>query len=170
MWFIWSESMLSYYTNVHLCVHKILLNHFHPDCVPLRLYFKIILSSVNGSDECCHLASDAMSEHWERHNYLHTNLLTLLTPCSRVHLEKLTSFQPVKKFLAFYGTQRFITAFTSARHLSPSWASSIQSIPSHPISWRPFLILSSHLCLGLPISLFHSGFPTKSCIGLSSNP
>ena len=41
----------------------------------------------------------------------------LLTPCSRVLLEKLTSFQLVKKFPAFYGTRRFITAFTSACHL-----------------------------------------------------
>ena len=33
-------------------------------------------------------------------------------------LEKLTGFQLVKKFPAFYGTRRFITTFTSARHLS----------------------------------------------------
>jgi hypothetical protein len=32
----------------------------------------------------------------------------------------------------FYWTQRFITAFTSARQLSLSWASSIQSMPLHP--------------------------------------
>jgi len=38
-------------------------------------------------------------------------------PWSRV-LEKLTGPQLVKKFPAFYGTRRFITAFTSARHLS----------------------------------------------------
>ena len=44
-------------------------------------------------------------------------------------LEKLTGFQPVKKFPTFYGTRRFITAFTSARHLFLSCASSIQSIP-----------------------------------------
>ena len=45
------------------------------------------------------------------------HLLTyLFTPCSRVLLEKLTSFQLVKKFPAFRGTQRFIPAFTSARH------------------------------------------------------
>ena len=36
----------------------------------------------------------------------------LLTPCSKVLLEKLTGFQLVKKFPAFYGTHRFITAFT----------------------------------------------------------
>ena len=88
-------------------------------------------------------------------------LLTyLLTPWSRVLLEKLTDLQPVKKFPACYGTRRFITAFTNARHLSLSWASSIQSIP--PPSRRSILILSSHLCLGLVSGLFPSGFPTKT--------
>jgi hypothetical protein len=43
-----------------------------------------------------------------------------LTPWSRVLLEKLTGLQPVKKFPVFYGTRRFITSFTSARHLSVS--------------------------------------------------
>ena len=45
------------------------------------------------------------------HNYL-------LTPWSRVLLENLTVPQLVKKFPVFYGTRKFITAFTSARHLS----------------------------------------------------
>ena len=44
----------------------------------------------------------------------------LLTPWSRVLLETLTGLQLVKKFPAFYGTRRFITALTSAHHLSPS--------------------------------------------------
>ena len=92
-----------------------------------------------------------------------TYLLTyLLTAWSRVLLEKLTGFQLVKKFPAFYGTRRFITAFTSARHLSLSWASSIQSIPPQPTSWRSSLILSSHLRLGHPTGLFPSCFPTKT--------
>ena len=85
----------------------------------------------------------------------------LITPWSRVLLEKLTGFQLVKKFPAFYGTKRFITAFTSARHLSLSSASSIQSMISHPTSWRSILILSSHLRLGLPSGLFPC-FPTKT--------
>jgi len=50
-----------------------------------------------------------------------TYLLTyLLTPWNRVLLEKLTGSQPVNKFPAFYQTQKFITTFTSARHLSLS--------------------------------------------------
>ena len=38
-----------------------------------------------------------------------------------------------------------------------------------PTSWRSILILSSHLCLGLPNCLFPSGFPTNTlCTSLSS--
>ena len=54
---------------------------------------------------------------------------TLRTAWSGVLLEKLTDSQLVKKFPAFYGTRRLITAFTSARHLSLSWARSIHNVP-----------------------------------------
>jgi len=56
--------------------------------------------------------------HTYIHPYIHTHCM--LTPCSRVLLEKLTGSQLVKKFHAFYGTQRFIAAFISALHLSLS--------------------------------------------------
>ena len=61
----------------------------------------------------------------------------------RVLPEKLTGSQLVKKFPAFHGTRRLIAAFTSARHLSLSCASSIQSTPPQPSSWRPTLIVCS---------------------------
>jgi hypothetical protein len=81
-------------------------------------------------------------------------LLTyLLTQWCRVLLEKLTGLQQVKKFPAFYGTRRFITALTSVRHLSLSCASPIQSTYPHPTSWRSILILSTHLRLGSQWSL-----------------
>jgi hypothetical protein len=42
------------------------------------------------------------------------NAFYLLTPCSRVLLEKLTVSQLIKKFPASYGTRRFIADFTTA--------------------------------------------------------
>ena len=90
-------------------------------------------------------------------------LLTyLLTPWCRVLLEKLTGLQLVKKFPAFHGTRRFITACTNIRHLSLSWASPIQSTYPHPTSWTSVIILSTHLRLGLPSGLFPSSSPTKT--------
>ena len=94
----------------------------------------------------------------------------LFTPWCRVLLEQLTGLQLVKKFPAFHGTWRFITALTSVRHLSLSWASPIQSIYPHPTSWRPVLILSTHLHLGLPSGLFPSGFPTTTLYTPLSSP
>ena len=94
----------------------------------------------------------------------------LLTPWCRVLLEKLTGLQLIKKFPAFYGTRRFITALTSVRHLSLSWTSPIQSTYPHPTSWRSILILSTHLRLGLPSGLFPSGFPTKTLYTPSPHP
>ena len=88
------------------------------------------------------------------------HLTYLLTPWSRVLLEKLTGSQLVQKFPAFYGTQRFIIAFTSACHLSLSWARWIQSMPPHPTSWRFILILSSQVVSFPQIS------PPKPCIHL----
>jgi hypothetical protein len=104
-------------------------------------------------------------------SYLLTYLLTyLFTPWCRVLLEKLTGLQLVKKFPAFYGTRRFITAFTSFRHPSLSWATPIQSTCPQPTSWRSILILSNHLRLGLPSGLFPSGFPTRTLYAPLSSP
>ena len=94
----------------------------------------------------------------------------LFTPWYRVLLEKLTGLQLVKKFPAFHGTRRFITALTSVRHLSLSWGSPVQSIYQHPTSWRSVLILSTHLRLGLPTGLLPSGFPSKTLYTPLSSP
>ena len=85
-------------------------------------------------------------------NHKTEKLLLLLTSWCRVLLEKLTGLQLVKKFPAFHGTRRFITALTSVRHMSISWAS--------PIHLRP----------GLPSGLFPSGFPTKTLYTPLSSP
>ena len=94
----------------------------------------------------------------------------LLPPWCRVLPEQLTGLQLVKKSLAFHGTRRFITALTSVRQLSLSWANPIQSIYPHPTSWRSVLILSTHLRLGLPSGIFPSGFHTKILYNPLSSP
>jgi len=65
--------------------------------------------------------------------------------------------QPVAKPSIYYGTVRLVTACTRARHLSLSWAVSIQ-----PTSLISILIISSLLQLGLSSGFFPSVFPTKT--------
>jgi hypothetical protein len=57
-------------------------------------------------------------------NFLHC-LHYMLTPWSRLLLEKLISSQIVGKFPVSHGTWRFITAFTSACHLYLYWVTLI---------------------------------------------
>jgi hypothetical protein len=66
-----------------------------------------------------------------------TDLFTyLLIPWSKV-LEKPTGSQLVKKFPAFHGTRRFITAFTKARHVSLSWTRSKPIHAAIPLPENP---------------------------------
>ena len=83
---------------------------------------------------------------------------------------KANRFSASQEIPHFYGTRRFITAFTSARHQFLFWPRSIQSMPLYPTSYRSILILSSLLRLDLPSGLFPSGFPTKTlCTPLPSS-
>jgi len=67
------------------------------------------------------------------------------------------NFAASQEIPRIYGTRKSLIVPTSARHLSLSWANSIQSPRPPPTSWRSILILSSHLRLGLPNGLFSSG-------------
>jgi hypothetical protein len=64
------------------------------------------------NEELHNLYSPLVHESEEAENYC----LIELTQWSRVLLEKLILIQMVKKFLILYGTQSFITVFTTAYH------------------------------------------------------
>ena len=66
-----------------------------------------------------------------------------LTPRSTVLPEKLTSPQLAKKCLSCYETWRFFTAFTSAGHLSLSWASTKLRCSPHRLWYFEFLLALS---------------------------
>jgi hypothetical protein len=69
----------------------------------------------------------------------------LLTPWCRILFEKLNVTHLFKKIPLSYGTRRFVTVFTKARHWTLSWVSWIQFAPSNPTSLTSVLMLSSHL-------------------------
>ena len=79
-----------------------------------------------------------------------TRCTYLLTPWCRVLLEKLTGLQLVKKFPAFHGTRRLITALTSVRHLPPPISILGQLNPVH--------IPTSHL-LDIHPNIIHPSTP-----------
>ena len=65
------------------------------------------------------------------------NSAYLLNPWRRVVLEKLTGSAASQEIPRIFGTRRFITIFTSARHLSLSWANSIQCPQPLPLPEDP---------------------------------
>jgi len=90
------------------------------------------------------------------------------TPWSRVLPEKLAVPLLVKKFPAFYGTLRFITAFPRARYLF--YPKHVNSVYTPSTSWRSILILPSHLRLGIPSDLFPAGGSHQNPVRTSHLP
>ena len=86
--------------------------------------------------ESWHVCSSNIRSHvitipsgsWDAHE-LQFSLLNYLSHRAEFFFRSYPVLQLVKKFPTFYGTRRFITAFTSVGHPSLSWASSIQSTP-----------------------------------------
>jgi hypothetical protein len=74
--------------------------------------------------------------------YLLNYLLTYLRHAAESFLR--SGSQLVQKYPTFYGTRRFLAAFTTAHHLSLSWARWIQSIPpSHFLKIQLNIVLPS---------------------------
>ena len=96
--------------------------------------------------------------------YLLTYLLIQLFTYSMQHSSswETNRFSASQDIPPFYGTRMFITAFTRPRHISPSWSTLIQSLLSHPTSWKSIIIFSSLLGLVFPSGLFSSKNPTEN--------
>jgi hypothetical protein len=97
-------------------------------------------------------------------------IIILLTPWCRILFEKLIVTQLIKNILLSYGTRRFITVFTKARHWTLSWASWIQFTPSIPISPRSILMLSSPYAWVFPVVSCLRASQPKPCKHLYPPP
>jgi hypothetical protein len=117
------------------------------------------------------LTPSGLSEEMIRLPYLLTYSLPHSLHGAGYYLKRWLSLSLSKNVLLSYGTRRFITVFTQARHWTLSRASWIQFAPSIPTSVRSILMLSSHLRLGLPNNIFslRSSQP-KPCKHLSPLP
>jgi hypothetical protein len=76
-------------------------------------YDVLVLDKINGTKN--KQKQRTQRTKWPKKRY---KICYLLTPWCRVLPEQLPGLQLVKKFPAFHGTQMFITALTSVRHLS----------------------------------------------------
>ena len=99
-----------------------------------------------------------------------TILTYLLTPWYWVILEKLTGLQLVKKFPSFRGTRRFITALTSVRHLSLSWASQSSPYTQKPPPGDPSEYYPHTYALVSPVVSFPPFSPPRTYTAPSNHP
>jgi hypothetical protein len=83
-------------------------------------------------------------------------------------LEEPQIVHSLKNFPAFYGTRRFNTVFTRALYWSLSWAISMQSTPSHPMSLISVVICPLTYVLVFPGVSFLLAFPPISYMHSSS--
>ena len=128
-------------------------------------YFFCLAQSVGDQSLMVILQNSRLNSCWNLMLVIQMCLiLTYLLHGAESFLRSSAASQEIPRI---FGTLRFLTV--SARHLSVSWANSIQSPQPPPTSWRSILILTSHLCLGLLNGLFPSGFPTRTlCTPLPS--
>jgi hypothetical protein len=109
--------------------------------------------------------SEREEETWGRNklsNYIICTLHTYLIHGVGYYLKSWLSLSLSKNILLSYGTRKFITVFTKARHWTLSWASWIQFAPLIPISLSSILMLSSHPCLDHPSGILPSGLPPET--------
>jgi len=95
----------------------------------------------------------------------------LLTPCSRILHEKLTSFQLVKKFPSFYGTPKVHYHINQCPPPVPILSQLDPVHTPHPTSLKYILIYYPliYACISQAVSFPQVSTP-KPCIHLSSPP
>jgi len=105
---------------------------------------------------------------WRHWNFRHILIITyLLTPWSRVLLEKLTGSAASQEIPHIFWILMFITVLTNSRHLYLYWANSIQSPQAQPNSRRSILILSPSTSRVSQLVSFPHVSPPEPCVPLS---
>ena len=121
---------------------------------------------------------------WLRHGWLHANLFQSVihllpsrsAPDTLINsMEQCPSWEAnrplaTQEIPAFYAPRRFITEFTTARHLSLSWASLIQSMPPISLLEDPFQYYPPTYAWVTQVVSFRQVSTPKHCPQLSFPP